>query len=160
MANNLSNEFSARCIDLRRMIGKVLARVGLTALFAVSIQAALAQQGDAVEEGRLQFIDKCAVCHGQEGKGDGVLAPSLDQQPTDLTRLSESNGGTFPRTETFNKIWGRGDEIISTHEMNEMPAFYVAPMLGNDKEFEDNAGRLSPFQIGQIIRFLETIQEQ
>jgi hypothetical protein len=89
-----------------------------------------------------------------------VLAPSLNQQPADLTRLSESNGGTFPRTETFNKIWGRGDEIISTHVMNEMPAFYVAPMLGNDDDFEDNAGRLSPVQIEQIIRFLETIQEQ
>ncbi|NIO39882.1 MAG: hypothetical protein GTO41_06625, partial [Burkholderiales bacterium] len=72
MANNLFNEFSARCIDLHRMIGKALATVGLTTLIAVSIQAALAQQGDAIEEGRLQFIEKCAVCHGQEGKGDGV----------------------------------------------------------------------------------------
>ncbi len=159
MANNLFNEFSARCIDLHRMIGKALATVGLTTLIAVSIQAALAQQGDAIEEGRLQFIEKCAVCHGQEGKGDGVLASSLNQQPADLTRLSESNGGTFPRTETFKKIWGRGDEIVSTHEMTEMPAFYIAPMLGNDYDFEDSAGRLAPFQIEQIIRFLETIQE-
>lgn len=159
VVNNLSNGFSARSIGLRRVIGKVLTRVGLTALFAVSIQAALAQQGDAIEEGRLQFIDKCAVCHGQEGKGDGVLASTLNQQPADLTRLSERNGGTFPRTKAFKKIWGRGEEIISTHDMSEMPAFYIAPMLGNDDDFEDSAGRLSPDQIEQIISFLETIQE-
>jgi mono/diheme cytochrome c family protein len=131
-----------------------------TALLALSFQVALAQEEVTVAVGQLQFDDKCAVCHGLEGKGDGVLASSLNQQPADLTRLSASNGGTFPTSEAFDKIWGRDDEIISTHQMNEMPAFYDAPVFGHDKNFESNAGRLSPAQIKEIITFLETIQEQ
>jgi len=160
MANNLPKKFSGRCIDLCRMIGKVVARVGLTALIAVPVQFVLAQQGNDIEAGRVQFGDKCAVCHGETGKGDGVLALTLNQQPADLTRLSESYGGTFPESETFAKIWGREDEIISTHHMSEMPAFYDAPVFGHDKSFESNAGRLSPAQIKNIIAFLVTIQEQ
>ena len=160
MANNLRKLFSGRCFDLCRMIRRVIARVGLMALIAVPVHAVLAQQGNDIEAGRLQFDDKCAVCHGPEGKGDGVLAQTLNQQPADLTRLSVSNGETFPRSETFAKIWGRDDEIISTHQMSEMPAFYDAPVFGHDKDFESNAGRLSPAQIRDIIAFLETIQEQ
>jgi hypothetical protein len=83
-----------------------------------------------------------------------------NQQPADLTRLSESNGGDFPKSETFEKICGRGVEIISTHQMTEMPAFYDAPVFGHNDDFESSAGRLSPAQIKEIISFLETIQEQ
>jgi hypothetical protein len=159
MDNNLPNEFAASCIDLWRTIGKFVARVGLTALLAVPFDAALAQAGDAVEAGRLQFNDKCAVCHGLEAKGDGALAASLNQQPADLTRLSKRNSGTFPKSETFAKIWGRGVEILATHQMIEMPAFYDAPVFGHDDDFESDAGRLSPAQIQEIISFLMTIQE-
>jgi len=159
MDNNLQNVIAAPCIDLWRIIARIIARVGLTALFAVTIDAALAQTGGAIEAGQLQFNDKCAVCHGLEAKGDGALAESLNQQPADLTRLSERNGGIFPRSETFSKIWGRGVEILSTHQMNEMPAFYNAPVFGNDDDFESDAGRLSPAQIQEIISFLMTIQE-
>jgi mono/diheme cytochrome c family protein len=159
MANDLQNNISGRCDDVWRTIGKVVARAGLAALIAMPVHGVLAQQGDAVEAGRLQFDDKCVVCHGPEGKGDGVLAPTLNQQPADLTLLTRSYGGTFPNSEVFNKIWGREDEVISTHQMSEMPAFYDAPVFGHDKDFESNAGRLSPAQIKEIIAFLETIQE-
>jgi len=128
------------------------------ALLTVFMDAALAQSVGMVEAGQLQCNDKCVVCHGPEGKGDGVLAPSLNQQPADLTRLSEENGETFPDSETFAKIWGRG-EILSTHQENEMPAFYNAPVFGNDDDFESSAGRLSPAQIREIVSFLRTIQE-
>lgn len=160
MLGNLSNVLSARCICLRWMIRKVVAGAGLTALLAVSVQAELAEQEDAVEAGRVQFSDKCVVCHGEEGKGDGVLAPSLNQQPADLSRLSASNDGVFPMSEAFEKIWGKDSEVISTHQMSEMPAFYDAPVFGHDADFESSAGRLSPAQIKDIIAYLETIQEQ
>ena len=159
MANNLSAKIATTaCIDLWRSVGKVVARVGLVALFTVSIDAALAQSDDTVEAGQLQFEGKCVVCHGPAGKGDGVLTSSLNQQPADLTRLSEKNGGTFPKAETFSKIWGRG-EILSTHQNREMPAFYNAPIFGNDDDFESSAGRLSPAQIQEVVSFLMTIQE-
>jgi mono/diheme cytochrome c family protein len=160
MTRNLPIELKMRGVELWRRVGVVVARTGLVALFMVPVHAALAQQTDAIEAGRQQFDDKCVVCHGSSGTGDGVLAASLKQQPADLTRISERNGGTFPTSATFAKIWGRDDEVISTHVMSEMPAFYNAPVFGHDEEFESSAGRLSPEQINNIISFLVTIQIQ
>jgi hypothetical protein len=48
----------------------------------------------------------CASCHGAGGKGDGVMATELTAGPSDLTRLSARNGGTFPRLRVMAKIWG------------------------------------------------------
>lgn len=151
--------FAARGIHMWCTVGTAVAGAGLALLFVAPVGVVLAQQADAVEAGSLQFADKCAVCHGATGHGDGVLAEGLRQKPADLTRISERNGGTFPTSETFSKIWGRDDEIISTHNLREMPAFYDAPVFGHDKEFEASAGRLSPQQIRNIIAFLVTIQE-
>ena len=43
------------------------------------------------------FLSYCAVCHGFEGQGDGPLAEMLIVRPADLTRISERNGGEFPK---------------------------------------------------------------
>ena len=160
MVRILLAEFAARGFHVGRDVGTVVAVAWMMLLLLLPVDAALAQQADAVEAGRLQFDDKCAVCHGATGVGNGVLAEGLRQRPADLTRISERNGGTFPTSETFSKIWGRDDEIITTHNLSEMPAFYDAPVFGHDKDFEDSAGRLSPQEIRNIIAFLETIQEQ
>lgn len=160
MIRSLTALFVARGFHIGRGVGTVVAGAGLALLFLAPVDPVLAQQVDAVEAGHKQFDDKCAVCHGATGVGDGVLAEGLRQRPADLTRISERNGGTFPTSETFSKIWGRDDEVISTHNLSEMPAFYDAPVFGHDKEFEDSAGRLSPQQIRNIIAFLVTIQEQ
>lgn len=135
---------------------RVVASAALVILFLVPLHSA----ADAVEAGKQQFEDKCAVCHGASGIGDGVLAPGLKPRPADLTRISQRNDGTFPDAMVFAKIWGRDGEIITTHRMTAMPAFYIAPVFGSDKEFEDSAGRLSPEQIRQVIAYLKNIQEE
>ena len=160
MVNSLFKELFAHCMVAWRTIDRAAAGIGLIALFAWSFQAAQAQQEDAIEVGRLQFMNTCAVFHGQEGTGNGIMAPKLRQQPADLTRLSMNNGGTFPSSEAFAKIWGSSEEILTTHQMSDMPAFYIGPVFGRDEDFEDSAGRLSPDDIKKIIAFLETIQEQ
>ena len=160
MIRNLLAAIVARGIHMWRGVGTVVTGIGVALLFVVPVDPLLAEQADAVEAGRQQFEDKCVVCHGASGVGDGVLADGLRQRPADLTRISMRNGGTFPASETFSKIWGREVEIISTHKMSEMPAFYNAPVFGHDKEFEESAGRLSPQQIRNIIAYLVTIQEQ
>ena len=160
MIRNLLAAIVARGIHMWRGVGTVVTGIGVALLFVVPVDPLLAEQADAVEAGRQQFEDKCVVCHGASGVGDGVLADGLRQRPADLTRISMRNGGTFPASETFSKIWGREVEIISTHKMSEMPAFYNAPVFGHDKDFEESAGRLSPQQIRNIIAYLVTIQEQ
>ena len=50
---------------------------------AGSFMSAHAAEGDAAE-GKTQFQNICASCHGPEGKGDGVAAAALDPKPRDL----------------------------------------------------------------------------
>lgn len=40
---------------------------------------------EAVKRGARLYAQHCAVCHGPEGKGDGVLAGALNPPPADLT---------------------------------------------------------------------------
>ncbi len=38
-----------------------------------------------MQSGAGNFMANCVTCHGPEGKGDGILADSLDVKPRDLT---------------------------------------------------------------------------
>jgi len=46
--------------------------------------------------GEQMYKTYCASCHGADGKGNGPAAPALKVPATDLTTLSEKNGGKFP----------------------------------------------------------------
>jgi len=36
----------------------------------------------SIEQGRTLFLSYgCAACHGKEGRGDGIVAPTLDPRP-------------------------------------------------------------------------------
>jgi mono/diheme cytochrome c family protein len=41
-----------------------------------------------MQSGAGNFMANCVTCHGPEGKGDGVLADSLNEKPRDLTNKS------------------------------------------------------------------------
>jgi mono/diheme cytochrome c family protein len=154
MTKYLPDDHSVHCIKPSRTIAKVLAAVGLVTLFWAPYHAALAQQAqdEVIEAGRQQFIQRCVVCHGLEGKGDGVLRPHLKEQPADLSLLSKENGGTFPFWETYSNIDGR--EIVSTHGTSDMPVW------GTDEQYEGVGGRLAMGQILEIVFFLESIQKE
>jgi len=140
------------CNRLWRTITKLLAGVSLVALLWAPAPAALAQQEDVIESGRQQFSQQCAVCHGLEGQGDGVLGPHLKEQPADLSRLSERNGGTFPFWDIYGKIDGRNK--VGTHGPGDMPVW------GTDERYEGTSGRLAMGQILEIVFFLQSIQQE
>lgn len=50
-----------------------------------------------VERGRKLFRTWCAMCHGDKGRGDGMVANSLEPKPTDLTKVikNQSDGELF-----------------------------------------------------------------
>lgn len=43
---------------------------------------------ESIARGRLLFAKDCAVCHGAEGRGDGVAAAALPQRPEDLSSIA------------------------------------------------------------------------
>jgi len=140
------------CNRLWRTITKLLAGLSLVALLWALAPAALAQQEDVIESGQQQFNQRCAVCHGLEGQGDGVLGPHLKEQPADLSQLSERNGGTFPFWEVYGKIDGR--DKVGAHGPGDMPVW------GTDERYEGTSGRLAMGQILEIVFFLQSIQEE
>jgi mono/diheme cytochrome c family protein len=63
----------------------------------------------------------CAVCHGQNGKGDGPVADALRVKPADLTLLSAKNNGKFPEMHVLNFI--RSNDTIRAHGSRQMPVW-------------------------------------
>ena len=137
---------------LLRAIKKVLAGAGLLALMWAHSPVALAQQEDVIAGGQQLFNQKCAVCHGVDAGGDGVLGPHLKKEPADLSRLSMRNEGTFPFWDIYGKIDGRYK--VGAHGPDDMPVW------GTDEEREGTSGRLARGQILQIVFFLQSIQEE
>lgn len=135
-----------------RKATKVFAVAALAALYWVPGSVSLAQEQEVIENGRQLFIQKCAICHGQEGKGDGTLGLQLKNRPADLSHVSKRNGGTFPFWQVYATIDGRED--IGAHGPREMPVW------GSDDRYVGTGGRLASGQILEIVFFLQSIQEQ
>lgn len=76
---------------------------------------------EKVDQGKREYMNKCAVCHGQSGKGDGGVADVLKVAPTDLTMLSKKNGGVFPFERVLMSIDGR--QVVKGHGDRDMPVW-------------------------------------
>src|SRR5437870_5313665 len=81
--------------------------------------------GSAQEEqsfstwGKDLYMTRCASCHGERGKGDGLAAVALKNPPADLTQISKRHGGTFPRSEVMQFI--DGERPVPAHGPRHMP---------------------------------------
>lgn len=83
----------------------VLSAIGLTATVA-AVAACAAERPPAPEMGRALFAEHCVICHGSQGRGDGMLAEELPVTPADLTGIAARNGGVFPWSDVMAKIHG------------------------------------------------------
>ena len=150
---------------------KVTAYVGLlTASRAVLVSAVLAigsvvppalAQDDAhasqVHFGKMTYRLFCVGCHGDDGRGDGAVARSLEMPLSDLTRISERNDGTFPAEEVADSITGLGE----TRGHRGLPVGPWTEMFA--EEFEMIAERAIANQmvarrIAHLVAYLESIQ--
>lgn len=77
--------------------------------------------GQDMEYGQAEFMNSCAVCHGEDGRGEGPLSEELRTPPADLTRLTEANGGEFPYWKVFTTIDGR--HLVPGHGPSDMPVW-------------------------------------
>ena len=80
---------------------------------------ASAQPTEVVAGGELEYQHSCAVCHGAEGRGDGVMRRYLTVQPANLRQLAKNNGGKFPFWEVYHKIDGLTE--VPAHGTRDMP---------------------------------------
>jgi mono/diheme cytochrome c family protein len=72
-----------------------------------------------IDIGKAEYEQKCIICHGILGKGDGAYSKMLNKPATDLTTLSKRNGGVFPFAHVFETI--EGTHELMAHGTREMP---------------------------------------
>lgn len=71
---------------------------------------------DVLTEARAHFADHCAVCHGNDGKGQTAMGPNFYPKAPDMTlpeTLSQSDGELFATIENGIRLtgmpaWGNG----------------------------------------------------
>lgn len=93
----------------------------------------------------------CAVCHGEAGRGNGPMALTLRRPPSDLTRYTARNGGTFPSAQLRRVIDGRD---VPSHGPGDMPVW--------GEVFRRATGDTGQAQarIDALVIFLESIQSR
>jgi mono/diheme cytochrome c family protein len=132
--------------------------IGLLAgtLSWMNIAIALAQEMEVVAGGELEYQNYCAVCHGVDAKGQGIMSRFLTIRPADLTQLAKKNGGTFVFWRVYRSI--DGSEEVRGHGARDMPIWgdrFRAQAGGNDSGSRAQAaGRL----LG-LVFYLQHIQE-
>jgi mono/diheme cytochrome c family protein len=122
----------------------------LTSLVITGALTAISSCGLAedIGLGKSNYDSSCAVCHGQDGKGNGPLSPELRTRPPDLTLIAKNNGGVFP-TEVLRQIID-GRRTIRAHGTYEMPVWGLAFQSGPEDVIRS--------RLLAIIDYLRTIQ--
>jgi mono/diheme cytochrome c family protein len=123
---------------------------------SISTTQALAQETEVIAGGDLEYQNHCAICHGVDGKGRGVMNKFLTIQPADLTQVSKKNADRFPFWQVYRVIDGR--EEIRGHGTREMPiwgARFQAEAKGSDPGSRAQAAG----RILSLVFYLQHIQE-
>jgi mono/diheme cytochrome c family protein len=67
------------------------------------------------------YLRYCGACHGEDGKGTGVVSALLRPKPTDLTVLAKQNKGEFPFGRMIQVVDGR--TTVRAHGDPDMPVW-------------------------------------
>lgn len=132
--------------------------IALFIIIALLSCAYAEESSDTVAAGAKEFQQRCALCHGDNARGNGPYAFALVFKPSDLTKLSIDNGGSFPFVETYLTIDGR--EIAKAHGTRLMP-------IWGNRYSEESWSHVSPEHANTLVRgkifelllFLSSIQE-
>ena len=117
-----------------------------TAVFGAALVAAPALcYGQDEDFGKRVYVNRCAVCHGVSGNGDGPFAAQLKTPVADLTKIQKNNTGVFPFDRLYRVIDGR--EAVAAHGPREMPVW------GNENEVDLTTGfRVNPRDLESYVR--------
>jgi mono/diheme cytochrome c family protein len=104
-----------------------------------------------VDIGKREYSASCAVCHGDNGKGDGSLMKYYGKRAADLTLIQKSNSGVFPFDRVYQVIDGR--RVVAAHGPSDMPVWGdVFSMRMQNYYFEFGTRRdLESYVRGRII---------
>ncbi len=130
-------------------------------LAALPIMLSIPGTLTAQEIGKASFMANCAVCHGGDGKGGGPIIDFLNAAPSDLTKISERNGGQFPIQRIYAII--ADAEQTRGHGTSEMPIWgnrFNAEIIAEEGDYGAGTSGIPTAQsrILELVYFLATIQ--
>jgi mono/diheme cytochrome c family protein len=130
--------------------------VSLALLLSLPSALARAQESEVVSGGELEYHNACAICHGVEARGNGILSKFLTVRPANLRQLRLTAGGNFPFWEIYRKIDGQFE--IAGHGTRDMPIWgdrFRAQAGGDAKSAQTQAAG----RILSLVFYLQFIQE-
>ena len=132
-------------------------RVLLMLTAAAALAGCVETEMPGPQDGRALYMQNCAVCHGENAKGDGPMARTMSKPPRDLTLIALRNGDTFPRAKVMSTVDGYTRSNI---ELPGMPEF-GALLEGDLVPFDSGDGKPTPTprKLVALVEYLESIQE-
>ena len=129
-------------------------------LLALLLMTGPALAGEALEQGRADFLKLCAPCHGESGTGGGPQAGKLSKPPSDLTLITRRYG-RFPEDRVFDTI--AGIDMPDGHGTRDMPAWgdvFISESVGESTDLADalQASDDASRRIAGLMHYLESIQ--
>ena len=103
----------------RVIVGLVAGSWMFAGAFLCRLPAAYAAGNDS--PGKQMYLKYCSACHGESGKGDGVVSGFLQPKPTDLTQIAKKKGGEFPFMMVAEDI--DGTNPVKAHGDPAMPVW-------------------------------------
>ena len=123
--------------------------------FGASVASGPVAAAEKNHFGAALYRQYCAACHGESGRGDGIVGTFLRPKPTDLTKLAAKADGKFPFYEVMTVIDGR--QTIRAHGDPDMPVWgqvFAAESRAGLTEHLEVSGKLL-----LITDYVRTLQE-
>ena len=107
-------------MDIPERRTRVWLRLAVVGLWLAARPVPAQEHGQAVT-GAALYQQHCAACHGDRGRGDGVVGAALRTPPADLTGLARQHHGVFPSEEVAEFI--DGTRYVLSHGARTMPVW-------------------------------------
>lgn len=139
------------------LIGAILA----VAVFILTRAAGAMDRDAVVALGHAEFMNSCAVCHGEAGLGDGPMADQLAKTPSNLTRMKRDADGLFSHDYVYAVIDGRTE--IQPHGTRTMPVwgdrfFAQAWVRASEVPHDVDEQLLVHGRISALTTYIESLQ--
>ncbi|MGA7920201.1 MAG: cytochrome c [Candidatus Acidiferrales bacterium] len=125
--------------------------VSFTAVGQAPDKKATHQSGSSPVSGLQLYKRYCAVCHGNNLKGNGPISPEYKNPPSDLVTLAQRHQGKFPDEYVEDVL--RNGVKVPPHEKTEMPVGgpLFASTPGTDTE-------LTKIRIVNLTNYIKSMQ--
>jgi mono/diheme cytochrome c family protein len=127
-----------------------------------AVFGATAVQSQDLTVGEQIYTNRCTVCHGATGAGDGLAAVLFAEVPRNLRLLAKENGGEFPLDAVLQSIDGR--RVLSAHGgASPMPIWgeaFMVETLGDRLIDPKDSAMIVQGRLLSVARYIESLQVQ